>query len=554
MPSQWARRKARRVPAILEKADARKRKERRKQWQTKAQRRRRKYPDEKPDARRRRSIESVLAEAGIQPGTVEAFNLLETARDENNRLLMFSSAPKLLRSYLADAEPPTALGWRRVPTIKTQRQRGDELDLSDRQIRHLNRDLVAAGFLRNGGKHAAGDGMRACVTKDGRRYVVPLDRRVWWLMPVVVEIVARAGARPSSEVKAGTLFPADLISDQPLVLDPSSSALCASSGSPPSPSSTPAALRSVPDPCELPPPIAPVSAFVPETERSEGAADAAPVDLLHIEDHPPLELATNDRVTERPTAAQRGGAASLDPPSVPTSTALQPSTVPAGCVPPPDPSTVRYQTGGLPPPVTPQQQIDQGAHFEQIPTEIPPASYPVSAFASVPTSPGRFEQPRSHVAPTTARRALRQPPRSSTRPGGQPSPTERYPERPAAHVASCVCLRCWVAASVRAGKLSPPPHRPGCWCPTCGAWRALTLMQWKRFKLPLEAARQDAAAAEADRDPTLQLMQRLHQAVGSGKLTPADHTRLAGLLLDGRDGQVTAELDELGPVNWTETE
>lgn len=531
------RRRVSAATEILEKTDARQRKERRKHWKRKGRRQRRLHPQDAPAAVRRRIIERALFEAGVAAGTVEAFELLQSARDDTNRRLMHFAALPLLRSYLADAKAPAGTGWQLVPTDRTQRERADALDLSDKYIRDLNRDLVSAGLLRDGGLHYHGDGARGFRRLDGKRYVVPLKRRVWWLAPAVVAIVARA-AQP--DCKSGNPFPAGLISDQPLVLDPSSSAVCASSGSLPFPFPPLATDRSSLDFPASSPPFSPGSAV--DTKRSEGAAVAAPVDQLQPAIHPPLELITADRATERPTAAPRGGAASLDPPSMPIPTADVQAPVAAGAVPSPDPSTVSQQTGGSPPPITPPDLFnDAGDRVERSPLPAPPPLSPDSAFNTGPSSTAAPGASRSTSDEPSAPRPLRGDRASSPRFASPPLRRGYAPEPARGHHAGCDCLRCWVAASVRAGIVTPRPHPVGHRCSHCWAWANLTMKQWKRYRDPSKAPRLPSPAAAPD--PTLQLLQRLGMARGSGALTQADWERLGGLVLDGRELEVAAELD-----------
>jgi hypothetical protein len=192
----------------LERTDARKRKQRRKTWRDAARKRDRRQGDEKPAERRRRTVEHVLRERAIQPGTLEAFELLTVARDAAGRRLLAPAAVGLLRSYLAGAEPTAGPGgWLCVPPATTQRQRADELDYCDRQLRNWNRDLVAAGFLRRGALVDAGDGTRGVRRSDGGTYIVTLKRRVWWVAPIVPALLS----------KAGNGFPAALITEAPPV-------------------------------------------------------------------------------------------------------------------------------------------------------------------------------------------------------------------------------------------------------------------------------------------------------------------------------------------------
>jgi hypothetical protein len=496
----------RRVSAVetLEATDARKRRNRRKACVRRAGRQRKLHPHATPAARRRQTIESVIAEAGAAPGTLQAFELLQGARDETNRRLMHFAATPLLRSYFADAEAPTAGGWRRIPTLRTQRERADALDISDKYLRNLNRDLVAAGLLRDGGLHYAGDGVRACVCRDGRRYLLPLKRRVWWLAPAVAEIVAGAEAA-HSECKARNPFPADLISDQRSVLDPSPSAVGASSESLSSPPSTPAIDRDVSTPPDLSLSFASGSVLDPSgesTDSSEGAAVAAPVDQLQPPNDPPLELVTTDRVTERPTAAQRRELASLDPPTEPTSPASKPS------------AEVDSSADESP------ASEDRRVRIEHPPSKVPAASRPRLGYSSRPI--GR--------CPRLA------------------EPADRNcacPEPAAGHPASCDCMPCWIARSVRDGTIAHPPHGTACRCPLGDAWRFQSKAQWQRFRDPVAARAADQRQAEtearANADPTLQLLQTVASAVGSGSLLPADRDRLVALILDGRADEAAVE-------------
>jgi hypothetical protein len=87
----------------------------------------------------------------------------------------------------------------------------------------------------------------------------------------------------------------------------------------------------------------------------------------------------------------------------------------------------------------------------------------------------------------------------------------------------------------------------GCSCGVCGAWRALTLLQWKRFRNPEEAARQDEAKAAAEeaaeRDPTVQLMRRLHKVDLAGQLAPGEREALIGLIFEGCLDELAARLE-----------
>jgi len=79
----------------------------------------------------------------------------------------------------------------------------------------------------------------------------------------------------------------------------------------------------------------------------------------------------------------------------------------------------------------------------------------------------------------------------------------------------------------------------------CAAWRAHSLIRWRRFKNPVEAIRAAVEAAAADQDPVLSLLRRLQVAFGAGRLLPAEHQRLIGLLFEGQEQEVDAALSVL---------
>lgn len=188
----------------LEEVDAAKRKRRRRSWREAAKRSDRRYAGMPASERRYRAAELVLATAAIAPATVEAFELLSVARDAQGLRLLSPSALKLLRSYMADADTtPREDGWLTVPPVQTQRQRADALDLSDRTLRNVNRDLIACGLLCPGVMLYCGDGVRVVRGSNGDDYCLELRRRVWLLAPAVAEML---GAPRAS--KAGNEFPA----------------------------------------------------------------------------------------------------------------------------------------------------------------------------------------------------------------------------------------------------------------------------------------------------------------------------------------------------------
>src|SRR4051812_13912863 len=85
----------RRAQWSIEYADAKARKQRRREYGSRA---RRVVPrDLRPGAARASTIKLMLELAGVQPGTVAAFELLQAARDQNNRQLLYGKATQLLR-------------------------------------------------------------------------------------------------------------------------------------------------------------------------------------------------------------------------------------------------------------------------------------------------------------------------------------------------------------------------------------------------------------------------------------------------------------------------
>lgn len=198
-----------------------------------------------------------------EPGTLAAVALLIHARDAKGRKLLTASALLLLLHYLRDARDARDDGWLCVPPVLTQRERADELDVTDRTVRNLNRQLVAAGFLEQGPKADCGDGTRTHFRRDGGKYEVPLKRRVWWVAPHASALFARANSAMVS--RAGNAFPA------------------ASSD----------------------PQVVPIFG-APSASGMEGAAAAAPVD--HVGECAwPTTLPTRAfDGTERPSAAPRG--------------------------------------------------------------------------------------------------------------------------------------------------------------------------------------------------------------------------------------------------------
>lgn len=189
----------------LEQTDARKRKKRRRNWRELARQSDRRWVGAPPSQRRYRAAELVLSSAAIARATPEAFELLGQARDGDGRRLLSPSALRVLRSYMADAElEPRDDGWLRVPAVQTQRQRADALDLTDRTLRNVNRDLAAAGLLCPGEMIYCGDGVRVIRKRGGGDdYCLELKRRVWLLAPAVAEML---GAPRAS--KAGNQIPA----------------------------------------------------------------------------------------------------------------------------------------------------------------------------------------------------------------------------------------------------------------------------------------------------------------------------------------------------------
>jgi hypothetical protein len=556
------------------------RKRRRTRAKTPPQPEQQREPDQ---ARRRRGVVATLVQErekapkgryAVVLDLPRAVELLFTDRDETGRRRMHHAAVSLYMLYLDDAEPPTVEGTRRVAK-RTRRAYGRALGFCARYVRMLDAELRAAGVVLDGGRWDAGDGQRSYVVKrgpnKGARRIVTKKRRVSWIVPAGDSVVDRVvdAVTLSPDCKVGNLLPP--VFSPTVALDPSSSgASCfdPAASDLPSQLSNGAPLRDQHQPPDQSPPFSPVSAVSgSSSNRSVGVAVAPPIDRITVEDHPPLEIITAVRETERPTAAPRGGGASLDPPSVIGATVVELSAVPAGCVPPPDPLTVRHQTGGSPPPVTPDSLLPQhtpptvngpslpvapppiaGAWIEQSATEKPPAVSPDSAFEKAPTTPRRLEpQPRRPAAAPPARRPLRPGAGVAKRPAARAERTAGLPERVPNHSADCSCSRCWIADRVADGAISDPPHRMGCGCPVCGAWRALALLQWKRFRNPEEAARQDAAKAAAEeaaeRDPTVQLMRRLHTADLAGQLAPGEREGLIGLIFEGRLDELAARLE-----------
>jgi hypothetical protein len=532
------RRRVSAAPEILEKADARERKRRRATWRRKGGQQRKRHPHDPPAVVRGRIIERVLNDAGVAAGTVEAFDLLQGARDDTNRRLMYFAATGLLRSYLADAESAAETGWRRLPTSKTQRQRADALDISDKYIRDLNRDLAAAGLLRDGGLHYAGDGARS-ITRKGKRYLIPLKRRVWWLAPAVAAIVARGEALNELDTKSGNPFPADLLSDQPSVIDPPLSGVCAPSDSPFSLPSSPAALRETLQPPTRSPSCSPVSAL--NAKRSEGTAVAAPGDL--VQSSPQLKHSLpQPPVPERPSAAQRRGGLSFESPTLEPldSEARSPSS--AGAVPSPDPSTVRHQKGGSPPPFTPTFPIAEGVGARHITRENSPPCSPDRAFKAPTVLGHRRGAPGNGLERLPAPR-LPRPPRAVSDASTRLTLRRGYAPTPVAdHPGDCVCMRCWIAASVQNGTVRPRPHPVGHRCPLCWVWADLTKKQWLAYRDPSKAP----PPRPAEDVETLRVIGQLGAQLTSGELSMEGYQRLALPVLEGRALEVSAELQTLG--------
>jgi len=590
-----------RVPAGSPATDALARKRSRKESAQASTRRRAEHPNDSELARKRRDVQDALKRAQEARGeTPEGYYVLELprgfealyqARDATRRRVFHHAALSLLASYNRDAESADGSGWRRVPTVKTQRERAEELGITEDYVRKLNRELLAFGAMRDGGLHDAGDGERVYRLKygphRGKYRKVTLKRRVWRLAPVAA-ILASAGELPQTppQTKADNLLPPDLSTATFAGAPSDLCAVSSASSSDPNPFA-PATVHDQLINSGSSLPYCPDSAL---QTKQENAADAAPIDqITNRPTSPPRKADTQpNAATERPTAAPRGEGQVFKTPSEALSSAPVLSSITAGGLTPPDPRTARHQKGGSPPPFTPGRERGNsrrsstrlesklrrspvsalkkeggtgGGLFEQRalrllpplatsqrtqPEALPPGpsvkATPSSEILITDSSPGPWidegyeEQTGQVTVPSSQNRR--------GRPSGRLR-SEALPQRSPSHETSCNCLRCWVADSVRSGEMKPPPHVAGCRCGVCAAWRAHSLIRWRRFKNPVEAIRAAVEAAAADQDPVLSLLRRLQVAFGAGRLLPAEHQRLVGLLFEGQEQEVDAALSAL---------